>query len=470
MEGTPFIPEFIRVHLGAPSDTSVQNVTVPFPDYIKNVASGEIYPTWPESAIRANIYAQISYALNRYYTEWYPSQGYDFDITSTTQYDQTFAQGREIFENISQIVDDIFNDYIVRGDNVEPLFAQYCNGTTSTCDGLSQWGTVDLANEGLGAFDILTYYYGTDINLVTDAPIRAPFASYPGFPLRLGDAGDAVRTKQIQLNRISANYPSIPKIYPVDGVFGPETEEAVRTFQRVFGLTQDGIIGKATWYRIAYLYTSVKRLSELDSEGLALEDVAQQYPSILRLGDTGLPVRVIQYYLGVIGQFYETVPPNVRVTGTFDETTRQAVLAVQRTFGIAEDGIVGRQTWNQIYRAYRGIIDSSDPLLGGVALFPGNTLRIGSQGEDVRLIQEYLQYIAQTLETIPEVEPTGVFGNQTDAAVRAIQEQYGIDATGIVGAATWEIIAGLYSDLTSGNEKQTGQYPGYPLEQEASTG
>ncbi len=469
MEGTPFIPEFITVHLGVPTDTSAQNVTVSFPDYIKNVASSEIYPTWPESALRANIYAQISYALNRYYTEWYPSQGYNFDITNTTQFDQAYVQGRETFENTDRLVDEIFNDYIVRGQNIEPLFAQFCNGTTTTCDGLSQWGSVDLANQGLGPYDILAYYYGPDINLVDDAPIRAPFASYPGFPLRLGDSGNAVRAKQIQLNRISTNYPSIPKIYPVDGVFGPETDAAVRRFQQIFGLTEDGIIGKATWYRLAYLYTSVKRLSELDSEGLSLEDVSQQFPSTLQIGDTGLPVQVIQYYLGVIGQFYETVPPDVRVTGTFDETTRNAVLAVQKTFGLTEDGIVGRETWNQIYRAYRGILDSSGPLLGGVPLFPGNTIRVGSQGEDVRQLQEYLQYISETLGNLPEVQVTGVFGNQTDAAVRAIQEMYGLETTGIVGAATWNAIAGLYSDLTGGNAKQPEQYPGYELAEEDAT-
>ena len=158
----PVIPETITVHLGAP-DQAAENVTIPFAEYIKNVASSEIYPTWPEAAIRANILAQISFALNRIYTEHYPSQGYDFDITNNTQYDQNFVRNRDIFENISQIVDDIFNDYVVRQGSIEPLFTQYCNGTTSTCDGLSQWGTVDLADQGLIPYEILQYYFGDDI-------------------------------------------------------------------------------------------------------------------------------------------------------------------------------------------------------------------------------------------------------------------------------------------------------------------
>ena len=256
MTGTPFIPRTIRVHLGNP-DQAADNITISFPDYIKNVASSEIYPTWPEAALRANIYAQISFALNRYYTEWYPSRGYDFDITNSTRFDQSFVPGRDIYDSVSRIVDEIFNSYVVRRGSIEPYFTQYCNGTTTTCDGLSQWGTVALAEEGLGPYDILTRYYGDDIDIVTDAPVRNGQPSYPGTPLRLGDAGNDVQEKQIQLNRISANYPSIPKINPTDGVFGISTDEAVRAFQRIFGLTVDGIIGKATWYRLSYIFMPI---------------------------------------------------------------------------------------------------------------------------------------------------------------------------------------------------------------------
>ena len=294
MPNEPYIPQFITVHLGAPA-SGAQNVTVTFPDYIKNVASSEIYPTWPESALRANIYAQISFALNRYYTEWYRSMGYDFDITNSTAYDQSFVQNRDIFSNVSDIVDEIFNSYVRRQGSVEPYFTQYCNGTTVTCDGLSQWGTVTLAEQGYTPYEILTYFYGDDIDIVTGAPVRTGTPSYPGLPLRQGDGGNDVRTKQIQLNRISRNYPAIPKIPNPDGIFGQETEDAVRAFQRIFNLTVDGIIGNATWYRIAYLYTAVKRLSELDSEGISLEEASQQYPGVLRPGDTGPEVQFVQY-------------------------------------------------------------------------------------------------------------------------------------------------------------------------------
>lgn len=467
MNGEPYIPQFLTVHLGAPG-SNAQNVTVSFPDYIKNVASSEIYPTWPENAIRANVYAQISYALNRYYTEWYRSMGYDFDITNSTRYDQAYVQNRDIFANISDIVDDIFNEYVYRQGSVEPYFTQYCNGTTVTCDGLSQWGTVPLAEQGYGRYDILVEFYGPDINLNTDTPVRINSPSYPGLPLRLGDAGNSVRTKQVQLNRISRNYPSIPKIAPVDGVFGQETDDAVREFQRIFKLTADGIIGKATWYRIAYLYNSVKRLSELDSEGISLDEVAQQFPSLLSPGDTGDEVRMIQYYLQVVAAYYDTVPP-LTTTGVYDDATYQAVMAFQRTFGLTPDGIMGQQTWNELYKAYRGILDSTAVMEGGVVLYPGTVLRIGSQGEYVQILQEYLAYISEFYPEIPAVQVTGVFGNQTQAAVIAFQNLFGLEAAGIVGPLTWDAIASLYSDLRVGNDKQPGQFPGTELAEGETT-
>ncbi len=291
MIGRPYIPETITVHLGAP-DSSAANVTVSFPDYIKNVASSEIYPTWPESALRANIYAQISYALNRIYTEWYRSRGYDFDITNSTAYDQSFVQGRDIFENISRIVDEIFNDYIRRQGNVEPLFAAFCDGREVQCDGLSQWGSVELAQQGLVPYDILTNYYGDDIEIVNDAPIQNITESYPGTLLRLGSSGGDVRTIQVQLNRISTDYPLIPKISVTNGVFGEETEDAVRAFQRTFNLAQDGIIGKATWYKIKYIFVAVTSLAELNSEGISIAELSQQFVSDIRPGNVGDPVRV----------------------------------------------------------------------------------------------------------------------------------------------------------------------------------
>ncbi len=458
MNGEPYIPETITVHLGTP-DSNAANVTLSFPDYIKNVASSEIYPTWPESALRANIYAQITYALNRIYTEWYPSQGYNFDITNSTRFDQAFVQNRNIFENISDIVDEIFDSYVVRGDSIEPYFTQYCNGTTVTCEGLSQWGTVPLAESGLSPIEILQNYYGDDISIVENAPVRSSGRSYPGQPLRLGEAGNEVRYKQVQLNRISRNYPAIPKINPVDGIFGQETEAAVREFQRIFNLTPDGIIGPATWYRINRLFIGVKQLSELDSEGISLEEISKEYPGVLRPSDSGVNVRNLQYFLAVVAEFYDTVP-QIEINGIYDTATENAVRAFQQTYGLPVDGIVGIRTWQDLYRAYRGIVASTDSLEGGVALYPGFILRQGSQGEAVETLQSYLNYISETYPEIPSLPVTGVFGNQTQAAVEAFQRLFDLEVTGTVGPATWNSIATTYADLTIGNNKQAEQHSG----------
>ena len=227
----PYIPETIVVHLGAPT-ASAPNVPVPFTDYVKNVVSSEIYPTWEPAALEANTLAIISFALNRYYTEYYRSRGYNFDITSSTAIDQKYIEGRNIYENISVLVDEIFDRYLRREGFVEPLAAKFCNGVTTTCEGLSQWGSQYLAEGGADAFSILRSYYG-NIELVTNAPIQEPSPSYPGTPLRRGDTNADVALVQFMLNRISQNYPAIPKIAATDGVFGSDTEEAVRKFQEI---------------------------------------------------------------------------------------------------------------------------------------------------------------------------------------------------------------------------------------------
>lgn len=461
MADLPFVPENIVVHLGAPS-SDAPNVTVSFPDYIKNVASSEVFPTWPESALRANILAQISFALNRIYTEWYPSRGYAFDITNNTAFDQSFVQGRDIFDNISLLVDELFNDYVRRQGSIEPYFTQYCNGTTSTCDGLSQWGTVELANQGLNSIEILRSFYGDDIEIVANAPVRNNQPSYPGTPLRVGSTGNDVLTKQIQLNRISRNYPAIPKIDTVDGIFGTATEDAVVAFQEIFGLTPDGIIGKETWYRIAFLFNSVKRLAELDSEGIALEDVRKQFSEILQLGDTGDEVRVIQYFLAVAGTFNDAVP-SVAINGTFDQATQNAVIAFQQSAGLTPDGIVGEETWDQLYDAYRGIVSTITVPENRVAPYPGTPLTNGSSGDYVVFLQTYLNRIAEVYPAIPTVTVDGVFGDATEAAVVAFQREFGLSPNGFVGPITWDRIASLYEDLTVGSEKQAGQFGGYTM-------
>ena len=459
----PFIPETITVHLGPP-DSDAENVTIPFVDYIANVASSEIYPTWPENAIRANMYAQISFVLNRIYTEYYRSRGYDFDITNSTAFDQSFVKNRDIFENINRIAGELFNNYIVRQGNVEPLFAQYCDGIEVSCNGLSQWGSVTLAEEGRTPYEILTYYYGDNINLVTDAPIDAPDSSAPEVPLRLGSVGDDVRTLQIRLNRISNNYPAIQKIITPDGFFSDDTERAVKDFQNIFGLEADGVVGKSTWYAIRRIYNAVKRLNELDSEGISLSEVTDQFESDISLGDQGNAVANLQLFINYLATYYNTIP-SIAVDGIFGSDTQNAVFSVQRTFDLPITGIVDAQTWEAIYRAYLGIIGTvPTEFTEGVALpYSGVPLRIGSEREEVRALQEYLNFISQYYPEIPSVSVTGYFGTQTQRAVRAFQRLFGIAELGTVGLLTWDAITGLYSDLYRGEELREGQYPGYEV-------
>jgi peptidoglycan hydrolase-like protein with peptidoglycan-binding domain len=356
----PFVPQQITVHLGAP-DASAANVTVPFSDYVKNVASSEIYPTWDEAALRANIYAIVSFALNRVYTEFYRSRGYDFDITNNTAYDQFYVNGRSYFENVSRIVDELFNDYLRRPGFVEPLAAKFCNGTTVTCEGLSQWGSQNLATQGYTPTQILRSYYG-NVEIVPDAPIRGITSSYPGTPLRRGSSGPNVVVIQVELNRIAQNYPAIPKLSTVDGIFGSRTEASVRKFQEIFGLEPDGIVGKATWYALVRLYTAVTQLSELRSQGQQFYSISWEYPNSPRPGSTGDKVRHLQYMLSVLSEYIPQIPP-LRVDGIYGNETKESVLAAQRYFDLPETAVVDAATWEEIYDQFSGIenISLRDP-------------------------------------------------------------------------------------------------------------
>ncbi len=441
------IPDYITVHLGAPDDADAPNVRVPFIDYIKNVASSEIYPTWPESALRANIYAQVTYALNRVYTEWYRSRGYDFDITSSTQYDQKYIQNREIFEPVSRIVDNLFNDYLVRQGFVQPLFAQYCNGTTSTCEGLSQWGTVDLAEDGLTPYEILQYYYGDDINIVFNAPTARNLPSYRELPFRLGSAGEDVRTLKRQLNRIGQNYPGLQPRLELTAFYDVPMEEAVRSFQRIFNLEVDGIVGKATWYKIKSIFNGVRGLAELDAEGLTEEDVSREFSTALRPGDSSIEVRQIQYYLSVLAYFDDELPLP-ELTGTYDAATEATVRAFQAQQGLTVDGIVGRDTWNAIIRDYEQTRNSIPPeyLASADEIYPGRVLTPGQTGRDVEVLQRFLVQAAQNVPEIPLIEQTGTYDAQTEAAIRAVQALEGLSQTGVTGALTWNAVVSLATD------------------------
>ncbi|MBP3705608.1 MAG: peptidoglycan-binding protein, partial [Clostridia bacterium] len=392
----------------------------------------------------ANILAQISYALNRVYTEFYRSQGYDFDITSTTQYDQKFIANRDIFENISRIVDDIFNDYVVKQGTIQPYFTQYCNGTTTVCEGLSQWGTVDLAREGLIPYQILQHYYGDDINIVFNAPLEDVRESYPGRPLRFGSVGEDVRVIQRELNRIEQNYPAIPRIPETNGFFNRDTEAAVKAFQGIFNLTQDGIVGKATWYKIKSIYNGIKRLNELYSEGITPEEADRLFPQLLRLGDTGQLVREMQYLLAVIAYFNDQIPIPP-VSGTFDEHTQNSLMAFQRLNGLTPDGVFGPATAPKLLEVYRAVVANVPPntVPDSSLIYPGRYLMRGVSGDDVTDLQNLINRAAETHSFIPKVDVDGNYGAATEAAVRAIQQNQGLEANGIVGSITWDRIVRL---------------------------
>lgn len=255
------IPEYVVVHDGVPEDSGAPNYYVRYKDYIKNVVSSEVYATWQEEAIYANTLAIMSFTLNRIYTEWYRGKGFNFTITSSTAYDQKWIYGRNTYANVDRIVDSVFANYLSRPGVRQPILTTYCDGRRVTCDGLSQWGSQYLAGEGYTPIEILRYYYGNDLYINSAESISGVPSSWPGYNLDIGASGDKVRQLQQQLNRISQNYPAIPRV-TADGIYGPRTKEAVRTFQGIFNLPQTGVTDYPTWYDISNIYVGVSRIAE----------------------------------------------------------------------------------------------------------------------------------------------------------------------------------------------------------------
>ena len=464
MPFTPRIPKNIVIHLGSPSSDAM-NVTESFSDYIKNVASSEIYPTWPEEALRANILAQISVAMNRVFTQFYRNSGYNFDITNSPAYDQTYVYQRDIYENISEIVDEIFNSYIRRDGFIEPLFAVFCDGVEVNCDGLEQWGSVELANQGLNYLQILKRYYGDDITVVTDVPVDDIPSSAPPVPLVEGDTGRDVELLQRQLNRISVNFPGIPKIYPADGFFDASTTAAVRKFQEVFSLDVDGIVGKATWNRIQLVYNSVKNLYYLNSEGLTYADLATKFESELSEGDRSEGVLSLQYYLSYIALFVPSVSAT-DVDGVFGANTKNSVLSFQNTYSLPQTGVVDRLTWDKIENIYLSFVNNTDFTYNKGALypFPGRILRLGVEGNDVRILHEQLNFISDYYPSIPKVTVDGVYGRRTAEQVAAFKTLFNLPGTeDRVNAPAWNAITNIYDDLFTGNTVDDVQFRGYNI-------
>lgn len=451
-----YIPEYITVHLGRPQDTGAQNVKVSFIDYVANVASSEIYPTWPYNSLVANIHCIVTFAINRVYTEWYRGRGFNFDITNSTSYDQYFVYGRNIFENIREIAANVFNVYARRFGFRNPFFTEYCNGTTVTCRGLSQWGTVALANQGLSPLQILRYYYPDDLELIGTDNIMGIQQTYPGTALRIGSTGPYVQKMQVYLNRIRANFPLIPAIPNPNGVFDEATDIAVRTFQRTFSLVSDGIIGKATWNSISFTYIGIVKLAELDSEGERV-NIGQTPPSVvLRLGSRGVYVLEAQFILNYIAAYYESIPYVIQ-DNIYDENTANAVIQFQKTFSMVQDGIIGPATWRKLYSVFHSIQDHAPvpptvaPPAGTRPPFPGRLLRVGSTGNDVSTMQRFLNTIRTVYTSIePQLLVDGVFGNNTRRAVVTFQQQFLLVPDGIIGPLTWNKIVEMYNVVTGG--------------------
>lgn len=435
-----YIPKYITVHLGEPNEYA-EDVTVAFPEYIKNVACSEIYPTWRNEALKANIRAQVSFALNRVYTSWYRDKGYSFEITNSKSYDQCFELGRNYFTNVSQMVDDIFNQYISKIGLLEPLFATFCNGITVTCNGLSQWGSLDLAIRGYDGFGILQHYYGYDISLIMADNIEGMLAPYPGNTLMLNSKEEDVKIIQLKLNEISNNYTAIPKIPKVDGFFDVATEKAVIAFQNIFNLIPDGIVGRSTWNRIYFIYAAVLNLEEVE----ALSSTDEYKYITLKEGSTGDEVKLLQYYLLIISNIYNEIP-KVKITGVFDEDTKNAVLAFQKYFNMLVDGIVGRNTWEKLIEIYYEI-ESTFPKSNKNQLPSNYMLKEGSIGDEVRLLQYHLAVISDIYPTISKPKITGVFDAETKKSVLDFQRYFGLDETGNVDYNTWNKIQGVFDGL-----------------------
>ena len=439
----PIIPEEIIVHLGEP-DAAARNITVPFAEYIKNVASGEIYPNWPIDAIKANVLAQISFALNRVYNDWYPSKGYDFDITNSPRYDQSFVENRQFFETISQVVDELFNDYLVKDEQVQPLFAMYCDGRITTCDGLSQWGTVSLANQGKSPLEILRNYYG-NVSIIFNAPVEENIRTYPGFPVEVGTAGDFVRMLNMQLNRIGQNYPAIPVVLNDSPYFTIETENAVKKFQEIFNLKVTGIVDKSTWYRIKYIYNAVKKISDLYSEGISIDEATLLFNRALQLGDEGQYIRTLNYLVNVISYFDPSIPYLNLSGNKFSKDTETVIKAIQNKYGLTSNGIVNANTWRVIREVYRQTIRNIPSEYYTVLneFYPGRFLSRGMTGDDIINLQRFLYIICKNNNSIPGVVVNGVFDNLTEQSVKAIQRKYNLEETGIVSPTVWYRIVEL---------------------------
>jgi len=433
----PVVPNNIVVHLGSPSSNS-RNITVPFTSYISNVAASELYPTWPQNALIANIYAIISFTMNRIYNEWYRSKGYNFDITSSPAYDQTYTENRSTYENINNIVQEIFNNYVVKGKGIEPYFTSYCDGRKLICNGLSQWGSVTLANQGKTPLEILKYYYGNDISIKYDAEVGDGTIGYPGYDIELGSFGNPVLAIERDLKRIRNNYPAIPEIPSSPGIYTNDLANAVKKFQEIFNLPVTGVVNKATWYKIKYIYNSVKKLGDLYSEGITEEEATFLYNDKLALGNSGIDVEYIHYFLDALA-FLDPDIPRLQTNSIYSENTVTMVKAFQKKYGLPVTGDFTYSDWKVLKEEYEKILSFVPDKYKYYVneLYPNNFLMKGMSGDDIKRYQRLLLKICRFDKSIPGVRVNGIFDDLTDRSVRKLQNDYGFEINGIVGPLLW---------------------------------
>lgn len=448
-------PGQITVHLGPP-DSMADNITIPFYEYILNVASSELSPHWPENLLCADIYVIISLALNRIYSSLYPSLGYEFDITSSPEYDQKFIRGRETYCNISALAGTLMGSYITRRPAVGPLEAYLPR------DNETQAYAFELANRGYSPIEILKRLYGNDISIIKNVPLEGCKAPETGFPIMIGSRSPGIARIQIILNRISDCFPTIPKIPNIDGIYGESTADAVAELKRVTGLLSDnqkdnGILGRSEWCAMMQLYQSIINLEKSGPVPRVASDT-------IAYGDEGPDVAALQRMIGCLSCFYCGVR-RPEVDGIFGDETLNSLIDAQRALGVTPDGIAGHETIDALRAAIRGAYRATpgDFADCDCTEFLGEELRLGSEGEVVAELQRYLSDISSRLPDLPPIAVTGYFGNHTRASVLAAQKLLDLRQTGNVDAETWDAIASLWSDLQRGSRLHPGQFPGYTL-------
>lgn len=446
----PIVPQYVTVHPGRP-DTVSADITVTFPDYIKNVASCEISPTMPESALRAHIHMLVSFALHRIGSGFYRSRGYRFDITGDKDTDRPFAAGRNYFENVGRIVDECFNDCICRRGSDEPVTDTAAGSEVTVHD------IYELAKKGMTAPEILKKYYGSDIVIKTNIPVKG-FASFPAISIKPGSAGGDIKTLQLMLNRISVYYPTIPKINPVNGIYDHNTAEAVKSFRTVFNCEPDIGVDKALWYKIQYAYDAAKKLCE-PAAGCGFQ---AQFTEEIKRGDRGKAVTAVQNYLSRAAMYMTEINP-VQVTGYYGAETEDAVISFCRARCLRADGVVDKQVYDTLFDVYNGL-GMQDRFCSTARPLPKIPLFRGVENDDVAYLKDCLCNISYTYPSIPAVSAGGLFDEGTRESVMKYQALFGLPANDIVDIDTWNSICALNDDLRAGLYVNEGQYPGYVID------